>query len=141
MHAPRVLIADADAHLRQMLFSALLAVDVYSDSVATCAEALEKLRDEAYGLILVDVGLPGGDPEQLLGAIRDLRSELRPVVLVLALNPTAARTLDVDVVQIVLRKPLALRQTVEIIRSCVLSAAIRAAMIAEAEGEGDQFTS
>lgn len=35
MHAPRVLIADSDPHLRQLVFTALLAVDVFSD----CATA------------------------------------------------------------------------------------------------------
>lgn len=141
MQAPRVLIADSDPHLRQLLFSALLAVDVFSDSVASVPEALEKLRDEPYGLVLVDVALPGGSAEQLLNAIRDLQTIVRPVVLVLAANPVAARTLDVDIVQIVLRKPVALRQTVELIRSCVQNAALRASVVEDVDGERDHVTS
>lgn len=134
----RVLIADSDPHLRQLLYSALLAVDVFSDCVASVPDALEKLRDEPYGVILVDVGLPGGKAEELVSAIAALGQQRRPVVLVLASNPAEARSLDVDVVQIVLRKPLALRQTVELIRSCVQSAAIGTAE--DEDGDGNQVT-
>ena len=134
----RVLIADSDPHLRQLLYGALLAVDVFSDCVASVPDALEKLRDEPYGVILVDVGLPGGKAEELVSAIAALGQQQRPVVLVLASNPAEARSLDVDVVQIVLRKPLALRQTVELIRSCVQSAAIGTAE--DEDGDDNQVT-
>lgn len=136
-HAFRVLIADSDPHLRQLLYSALLAVDVFSDCASTVTDALDKLREEPYGVVVVDVGLPGGDAEEIVAAIAAIEPQQRPVVLVLAANPAAARSLDIDVVQIVLRKPLALRQTVDLIRSCVQNAAVR---LEEDDGEGDQAT-
>ena len=137
-----MLIADSDPHLRQLVHSALLAVDVFSDCVGTVPDALEKLRDEPYGVVVVDVALPGGDPEQVVARIAELAREARPVVLVLAANPVAARSLDVDVVQIVLRKPIGLRQTVELIRSCVHSAPARVAPPPEdGEGAGPQAIS
>jgi DNA-binding response OmpR family regulator len=130
-----VLIADSDPHLRQAVYSALLAVDVFSDCVSTVPDALEKLRDDSYGLIALDIALPGGDPEQIVARIAELPRDARPVVLVLASNPASARSLDVDVVQIVLRKPIALRQTVELIRSCVQNAPARTV---PEEEEGDE---
>jgi len=135
IHAPRVLIADSDPQLRHLVFSELLAVDVFSDCVSNVADALEKLREEPYGVVVVDVGLPGGDAEQIVAQIGELPRNERPVVLVLATNPTSARSLDVDIVQIVLRKPIALRQTVELIRSCVNSASAR--MAPPEDGDGD----
>lgn len=125
MHAPRVLIADSDPQLRQLVFSALLAVDVFSDCVGTVLDALEKLRDDSFGVVVMDVALPGGDPEQIVARIAELAHSQRPVVLVLAANPAAARSLDVEIVQIVLRKPIALRQIVDLIRSCVQNTAVR----------------
>lgn len=141
MHAPRVLIADSDPQLRQLVFSALLAMDVFSDCVSSVPDALEKLRDEAYGVVVIDVALPGGDPEQVVARIAELGRADRPVVLVLASNPAAARSLDVDIVQIVLRKPVALRQTVELIRSCVQSAPARVAPPDDGDGDGPHATS
>jgi len=141
MHVPRVLIADSDPHLRQLIYSALLAVDVFSDCVGTVPDALDKLREEAYGVVVVDVALPDGDPEQIVARIAEIGRDERPVVLVLASNPAAARSLDVDVVQIVLRKPIALRQTVELIRSCVQSAPARVAPPEDEDGAGPQVIS
>jgi len=133
-----VLIADSDPHLRQTIYSALLAVDVFSDCVATVPDALEKLRDETYRVVVVDVALPGGDAEMVVGRIAAIARDDRPVVLVLAANPSSARSLDVDVVQIVLRKPIALRQTVELIRSCVQNAAqARVGPLPPSDGDGD----
>lgn len=136
-HAPRVLIADSDPHLRQLVYSALLAVDVFCDCVATVPDALEKLREEPYGVVVIDVALPGGDPEQIVSRIAETDRGDRPVVLVLASNPASARSLDIDVVQIVLRKPIALRQTVELIRSCMQSAPVRVTPVPE-DGDGDE---
>src|SRR5688572_20704952 len=136
----RALIADCDPHLRQLLYSALLAVDVFSDCVGTVPDALDKLGEEAYGVVLVDIGLPGGEAEQIVAFIAKQQRAVRPVVLVLASNPAAARSLDIDVVQIVLRKPISLRHTVDLIKSCVLRDAERNAL-AESEADSDQLTS
>ncbi|HEY0371389.1 MAG TPA: response regulator [Thermoanaerobaculia bacterium] len=145
MHASRVLIADSDPQLRQLVYSELLALDVFADCVSNVPDALQKVRDEPYGVVVVDIALPGGDPEQILARIAQIVRDERPVVLVLAANPTSARSLDVDVVQIVLRKPIALRQTVELIRSCVYSASVRVVPgengDSDGDGDGDHATS
>jgi hypothetical protein len=43
----------------------------------------------------------------------------RPIVLVLAGAPESARGLDVEIVQIVLRRPVDVSQVVDLVRSCV----------------------
>jgi DNA-binding response OmpR family regulator len=138
----RVLIADADAPLRQQLFSALLEADIYSDCVANTGDALAKLDEERYGLMLIDVALPPGDVESVIARIHDMPVAQRPVVLVLAARPEAAKSLDVDIVQIVLRRPVLLRQLVDIVRSCLRSAAAAAAPVIEPPPpSGDQLMS
>lgn len=137
-----MLIADSDPQLRELLYAALLAVDVFSDCVSTVPDAVARLDEEPYGVVLVDIALPGGNPEQIVARIAELPRDTRPVVLVLASNPASARSLDIDIVQIVLRKPLALRSTVELIRSCVQSAAARPVLAdEETRGESDQLIS
>ncbi|MEO8378554.1 MAG: response regulator [Acidobacteriota bacterium] len=134
------MIADSDSSVRQQLYAALLAVDVFSDVVADVPDALAKLAGESYGVVLIDIALPGGDAEHVLERIARLPVPERPVVLVVAVNPSAARSLDVEVVQIVLRKPLALRQTVDVIRSCVENTVTRIGL-AKSDGDGDQLRS
>ena len=132
---PRVLIADGDAALRQQLFSALLSFDVFSDVVGTSAEALSRLAAERYSVVVIDVALNAGDVDRVIAHIAGLPLSQRPVVLVLASNPEAARTLDVEIVQIVLRKPLNLPQLVDVVRSCVRSSQKRPAASADRRGD------
>jgi DNA-binding response OmpR family regulator len=115
---PRVLIADGDAALRQQLSSALLSADIFSDSVGTANDALPRLAEERYGVVVLDVALHG-DVERVITSIADMPVALRPVVLVIAANPDAARSLDVEIVQIVLRRPVNFPQLVDVVRSCV----------------------
>jgi two-component system response regulator ResD len=121
----RVLIADADPAIRQQLYSALLEVDIFSDCVANTQDAIEKLENERYGLLVIDVALPTGNVEDVIARVQQMVPAQRPVVLVLAAKPEAARTLDVDIVQIVLRRPVVLRQLVDLVRSCLRSAGER----------------
>lgn len=123
---PRVLIADGDSALRRQLYSALLNLDVFSDCVQSTAEAAAKLAEESYGVVVVDVALPNGDVERVIERIGALPLGKRPVVLVLAANPEAARALDVEIVQIVLRKPVNLPQLVDVVRSCTRGSRERA---------------
>jgi len=123
---PRVLIADPDSGLRQQLFSALLSGDVFSDCVSTTTEALAKLEQQKYAVVVIDVSLPFGDVERVIARVATMPAGTRPVVLILASNAEAARSLDVEIVQIVLRKPVNLPQLVEMVRSCIRNSRSRA---------------
>ncbi|HYK03210.1 MAG TPA: response regulator [Thermoanaerobaculia bacterium] len=136
----RVLIADADPAIRQQLFSALLELDIFSDCVANTQDAIEKLENERYGLLLIDVALPTGNVEDVIARVQQMVPAQRPVVLVLAAKPEAARTLDVDIVQIVLRRPVVLRQLVDLVRSCLRSAGARV-VDPPKQTKGDQLIS
>jgi DNA-binding response OmpR family regulator len=137
----RVLIADRDAAVRQTLFSRLLDLNLFSDCVSDGQDALEKLGEVAYTVVVIDVGLHGFHELGVLQKIAELAAGRRPVVLVLADHPEATRTLDVEIVQIVLRKPVDLDQLSDLIRNCVHSVTRRAAMIAEASKSPDQLRS
>ena len=80
-----------------------------------------KLAEQEYGVVVIDVALPFGDVERVIAHIERMPTALRPVVLVLAANPESARSLDVEIVQIVLRRPVNLPQLVDVVRSCIRS--------------------
>lgn len=104
--------------VRRQLFSALLEQNIYSDSVVSCAESLEKLQGGSYGVVVLDALLPG-EVDAVVRQIAIQRQRERPVVIVLAAQPEAASTLDVEIVQIVLRRPIHLRQLVDVVASCL----------------------
>ncbi len=118
----RVLIADADPALRRNLNKRLLDAEVFADCVADGKTALEALSVASYAVVVLDVALPQVNSERVLAFIAAMPAAARPVVFVLA-GPGDARSLDVEVVQIVLRKPCDLTQLSEIVQSCVRSAA------------------
>lgn len=118
----RVLIADADPAVRRNLYKRLLDAEVFADCVADGKMALEALANTNYSVVVLDLGLSQVSSERVLAAIARIPSNARPVVLVLA-GRSAARSLDVDVVQIVLRKPFNLAQLSEIVESCAKSTA------------------
>ena len=117
----RVLIADGDPALRQNLEKRLVDGEVFADSVADGRMALEALEHAHYAVVILDLELTHVSSERVLEAIAAMPPGRRPVVLVLA--GRSARSLDVDVVQIVLRKPCNVIQLSEIVQSCVKSAA------------------
>lgn len=69
--------------------------------------------------------MPDDGVEQIVGRIAAFPEEgkRRPIVLVLANKPEAARSLDVEIVQIVLRRPVDMRQLIDLVQSCLRSAA------------------
>lgn len=117
----RVLIADADPVLRRNLNRILLDAEVFADAVADGSEALQKLHETTYAVVVLDLALQHVSAERVLAFVGTMPGVTRPVVLVLAPR-NSARSLDVDVVQIVLRKPCDLQQLGEIVRSCVRNA-------------------
>jgi two-component system, OmpR family, response regulator len=134
-HSSRVLIADGDPALRQRLFGRLVDLEITSDCVASGQDALEKLSEVAYTVVVLDLALPGVDAVQVLGRLAQLPS--RPVVLVTA-EEQAARVFDLEIVQIVLRKPLNVDQLAELVRNCVRTVANRRTINAPSPGKGPE---
>jgi len=118
----RVLIADTDPILRRNLSKRLLDAEMFSDCVADGKMALEALSQATYAVVILDLALQQVSSERILDFIAAMQPSGRPVVLVLA-SRSGARSLDVDVVQIVLRKPCDLHQLSDIVQSCVRSPA------------------
>ena len=122
--------------LRQRLYSRFLDIDVFSDCVPTAAEAIAKLDETPYALVIADIGLPNGGIEHLVARIARFEPNRRPIVLVLAASAEAARSLDVEIVQIVLRRPVDIPQLVDMVQNCARSS-LRRARPRREEGDGD----
>jgi CheY-like chemotaxis protein/anti-sigma regulatory factor (Ser/Thr protein kinase) len=85
--AQRILIADLDPDMHQLLLAALQAPGRRIDSVHAAQEALDRLASAPYDLVLVDVSMPGGDGLSLLQRVRELRPAARVVVITGATEP------------------------------------------------------
>ncbi len=121
--AERVLIADADPGVRRQIYKRLLDGGIFADAVPDGASAIERLGTRPYAVVLLDLGLPGG-AERVLEFLSLNPGSGRPVILVLSDGPVMC-SLDVDLVQIVLRKPCNLTQLADLVSSCVRTATLR----------------
>ena len=114
----RVLIAVGEANLRQQLHKALLKNDVYSDWAADGREAIDRLSERSYGMIIIDFGLSGDGLESVIAHVAALPVAGRPMVI--ATGERGLRPmLDSDLVQIILYKPIDVRPLGELIANCL----------------------
>jgi DNA-binding response OmpR family regulator len=136
----RVLIADGDERLRRKLYGMLLDREIFSDCVTDSAAAVSKLREEGYALVLLDLGMPPNGADDVFAAVASIPRGRRPFIIALATHQDA-RSLDVEVVQIVLRKPFDTAAAADIVQSCMRSAARRevhaAAVKPDQDGGGE----
>lgn len=121
MKHARVLVVDTDRRLRTQLYTRLLDVDVFSDSVSNGNEAMEYLRDRNYGVVLLDLELATNEAHAVIDYIRAQPADHRPIILATAAREVTV-ALDAELVQIVIRKPLRLADVADMIRSCVYHA-------------------
>lgn len=78
----RVLLVEDDAHVRQFIREALAVEGFEVLTAASLSEAQAVVQHSAIDLVLLDLGLPDGDGEQLLREVR--RQASLPVIIVSA---------------------------------------------------------
>ena len=68
MTKPRLLLVDDDRHVLESMADWLRSQGYDIDATASYLDALERLRPQAFDLVLADVRLSDGDGLDLLGA-------------------------------------------------------------------------
>ncbi len=118
-HAGRVLLIDDDQGARTLCAQTLRGVGFHVVPAKVGQDALDRLRDTHFDLVLLDVGPPEGDAPPLLAQIRAYDAGL-PVVLLSGATTVAklARTIRLGVEGLIL-KPLARDELCEVAREVV----------------------
>ncbi|HEX9724492.1 MAG TPA: response regulator [Vicinamibacteria bacterium] len=76
-----VLIVDHEKNIRTTLARALESIGLVAETAATAEEALDKLSASPFELMLLDLWLPEVDGLELLRRAREMRPEMRVVVV------------------------------------------------------------
>ncbi|MFL5822434.1 MAG: response regulator transcription factor [Solirubrobacteraceae bacterium] len=79
----RLLIAEDDAPLREILVRSLCAEGFAASAVATARELVERVLEQEPDVLLIDIGLPDGDGRDLCQALR-ARGVRAPVLFLTA---------------------------------------------------------
>ncbi len=86
---PKALIVEDDEAVRNTLAKVLTSSGLQSSMTATGQEAVEKLRQEAFDVVLLDLNLDGMDGFEVIHTLRSAGNQI-PVMIV------SGRTEDVD---------------------------------------------
>ncbi len=117
----RVLVADDDQAIRQLVCTILQREGLEVDCVADGQEAIEKLEQHEYAVILLDLMMPRVDGFGVAAYLKEHPPTNKPVVLVVsAYADQQFKQVDPDVVAGVLRKPFEVANVGSLVRLCVL---------------------
>ena len=76
-----VLIVDDEIYIRATLSFALEKLNLSVDTAANGAEALKKLAERSYAVMLLDLRIPGMDGMEVLKRVPEIRPELKVVII------------------------------------------------------------
>jgi DNA-binding response OmpR family regulator len=81
MEGKSLLIVDDEKNIRLTLSQALEILEVETDTAANGEEALVKLKEREFGLILLDLKMPGMDGMEVLRRVREIRPDIRIIII------------------------------------------------------------
>ncbi len=81
MPDPGILIVDDEKNIRLTVTRALEPLGYEISSAVNGEEALQKLKEQAFGLILLDLRMPGMDGMEVLRQVVKLRPDIRVIIL------------------------------------------------------------
>jgi len=81
MEAKPILIVDDEKNICLTLSQALEVLGAETDTALNGEEALVKLEKKEFGLILLDLRMPGMDGMEVLRRVREIRPDIRVIIL------------------------------------------------------------
>lgn len=118
-HNVRVLVVDGEESVRTALFRALLDRDVFCDCVASGGDAIMRLGERHYALVVLDFSLPQAGAAAVIESLRVMPSVERPMVIATSAGGASGRDGDTDLVQMILRRPMRVRDVAEMVGACL----------------------
>ena len=117
---PRVLVADDDPSIRQLLGTIVRREGLQVDLAADGAEAIALLAKHSYSVILLDLMMPRVDGFGVVEHLRQNPPAHKPVVLVItAYADQKFKEVNPEVVAGVIRKPFEVGEVGNLVRQCV----------------------
>lgn len=116
----RVLVADDDQSIRQLVCTIVRRERLEVDCVADGIEAIEKLKQNEYSVILLDLMMPRANGFDVIAHLRENPPSHKPIVLVVtAYADQRFKEVDPTIVAGVLRKPFEVAELGNLVRLCV----------------------
>lgn len=125
---PRILVADDDLTIRQLVCTLVRRDGYIVDCVVDGQEAIAKLQEHDYAVILLDLMMPRVDGFGVLDYLKANPPARKPLVLVItAYADQRFKEVDPTIVSGILRKPFEIAELGSILSLCVESYSEQAA--------------
>ena len=119
VRTPRVLVADDDHSIRQLVCTIVKRERIAVDCVSDGAQAIEHLQHHEYAVVLLDLMMPRVDGFGVIQYLKEHPPAVKPVVLVItAYADQKFKDVDPDIVAGVLRKPFEVADLGAVVRQC-----------------------
>jgi two-component system, NtrC family, response regulator PilR len=119
-HEPRVLIADDDQSIRQLLGTIITREHINVDLAADGLEAIERIKERDYSVILLDLMMPRMDGFGVVEYLKNHPPALKPVIIVIsAYADQKFKAIDSDMVSGILRKPFEVAEIGGLVKLCI----------------------
>jgi DNA-binding NtrC family response regulator len=119
MEAQSVLIVDDEKNIRLTLSQALETLELETDTAVNGEEALAKLGNKPFGLILLDLKMPGMDGMEVLRRVREARPDIKVIILTAyGTIESAVEAMKLEAVDFI-QKPFAPKDIRELVRKVV----------------------
>jgi len=116
----RILVADDDQSIRQLLCTIVSRERFDVDCVADGIQAIQKLKENRYAVILLDLMMPRASGFEVIDYLKQHPPATKPIVLVItAYSDPRVKEVDASVVAGVLRKPFEVADLGSLIRLCI----------------------
>ena len=101
----RVLVVDDEAAIRALVAKILERAGYPVETARDGAEAIEKLSEQRYAVVVLDLMMPNVDGYALIEYLKARGGRLPAIIVISAGDTAALRRLDGSVVHSILRKP------------------------------------
>jgi CheY-like chemotaxis protein len=116
---PRILVVDDDDAIRTMVERVLRREAYVVESARDGYEAIEKLAQNDYSTVLLDLMMPRVDGHGVLQYLQQQHTAAKPWVIVMTANLAGAQeTVKAPPVFRVLSKPFEIKQLISHVREC-----------------------
>src|ERR1700756_3470287 len=112
----RVLVVDDDEAIRKLIAAILRRRSFLVDTVANGEEALKRLGEHRYQVMLLDLMMPKVDGYTVIDRVREQQIDVE-IVVVTAAGASQVNALDRSRVRAVISKPFDVSQLVDIVSS------------------------
>ena len=115
----RVLIIEPNDALRVMLFTVLRHQPLAVDTAANADDAMKKVRECDYALILLDMNLPDDESETFLRHFNEFRPQSTSFILGVR-DPRADLPAGPSLVNAIVNKPVEIDTLADVVRECAI---------------------